>query len=144
MTPLDFASERDESTVSWQRAAPTAALIETGNRFDQFLVTLPDGDQAHLVTLHKDHGALEGSCHVAGTDEKCPARQYNDESKPCAHLCTIWKATLFNDPTADGTPIRLFDVDDAEIAANDTHIEAAMAATGDDGLAADGGVGVRQ
>jgi len=143
MTPLDFAQEREQSTDSWDRADPVAAMIETGNNFDEYLVTLPDGEQAHLVTLHKDRGALTGSCYVAGTDEKCPARKYNDESKPCAHLCTIWKATLFNDPTADGTPIQLFDVDDAEIAAADTHIEAAMAADRD-AVATDGGPGVRQ
>ena len=33
MTPLNFTSERDESTASWQRGDPTAALVESGTSF---------------------------------------------------------------------------------------------------------------
>jgi len=140
MTPLDFAAERDESTASWQRADPTAALIER-IAWDTWLVTLPDSDNGttYEVSLHRDHGALMGECEVRDeADERCPARKYNDASKPCAHLCTVYQATLFNDPDERGQPVEVFSVDDVAIAANDTHIETAMAADRD-AVAADGG-----
>ena len=143
MTPLDFSSERDESTASWQRADPTAALIERV-AWDTWLVTLPDSETTYEVSLHRDHGALIGECELRDeADERCPARKYNDADEPCAHLCTVFKATLFNDPDINGKPIEVFDTDDAAIAANDTHIEAAMAADRDP-VATDGGSGVRQ
>ena len=143
MTPLDFTTERDERTASWQRADPTATLIERV-AWDTWLVTLPDSETTYEVSMHRDHGALIGECEVRDEADRCPARKYNDADEPCAHLCTVFKATLFNDPDVNGQPIEVFDVDDAAIAANDQHIETAMAATGDDGLAADGGVGVRE
>jgi hypothetical protein len=137
MTPLDFAAERDESTASWQRADPTGALIER-IAWDTWLLTLPDSETTYEVSLHRDHGALMGECEVRDEpDERCPARKYNDAKKPCAHLCTLRKAMLFNDPDISGQPIKVFDVDDAAIAANDTHIETAMAA--DQDVATDGG-----
>jgi hypothetical protein len=58
---------------------------------------------------------------------RCPARKYNDDDKPCAHLCTLRKALVFNDEADDGTTIEVFDRDDVETAAADAHIEEAMA-----------------
>jgi len=142
MTPLDFERVREAGSESWSRADPVEALMETGPAWDRWLVTLPDGGP-HEVQIHRDNGAVVGTCSHAETGEKCKARKYNDESKPCAHLCTIFKATLFNDPTVDGVPVQLFDADDAAIASADTHIEAAMAADRD-AVATDGGPEVRQ
>ncbi|WP_253737978.1 hypothetical protein [Halohasta salina] len=142
MNPLDFAQERRESTASWQRADPTEALIER-IAWDTWLVTLPDSEDCHEVTLHRDHGALIGECELRHEDDRCPARKYNDADKPCAHLCTILKATLFNDPDIRGSSIEVFDVSDVGMASADTHIESAMA--GDrDPVATDGGPEVRQ
>ena len=55
-----------------------------------------------LRGLTADHGALNGECEVRETGEKCPARKYNGRDEPCAHLCTIRKALVFNDEAADG------------------------------------------
>lgn len=56
-----------------------------------------------------------------------PSTEIPDADKPCAHLCTIRKALVFNDEADDGTTIEVFERDDAEIAAADNHIEDAMA-----------------
>jgi hypothetical protein len=129
--PLDFETKREEGSASWTRADPEAALIER-IAWDTWLVTLPDGAAAHEVTLYRDHGAFVGDCEIREGD-RCPARNYADPDEPCAHLCTIYKGTLFNDPTDDGGRITVFDRDDAAIASADHHIEAALT---------DGGPGV--
>ncbi|MDQ2054299.1 hypothetical protein [Halobellus sp. H-GB7] len=126
MTPLDFAAKRDSGSASWKRADPEAALIERLS-WDTWLVTLPDSDDVHEVSLHRDHGALSGECKVRETGEQCPARKYRDADEPCAHLCTIRKALVLNDKADDGTTIEVFDRDDVEVAAADAHVEDAMA-----------------
>ena len=102
VTPLHFAAKRDSGSASWKRADPE-------------------------VSLHRDHGALSGECTVRETGEQCPARKYRDAEEPCAHLCTIRKALVFNDEADDGTTIEVFERDDVEIAAADAHVEDAMA-----------------
>jgi hypothetical protein len=139
MMPLDFAQEREESTASWQRADPTGALIERVS-WDTWLVTLPDSSTTYEVTLYEDHGALLGECrHRDEADTRCKARQFSDESEPCAHLCTVYQATLFNDPDVNGRPIETFSAEEVGLASNDTHIETAMAEDRRDPVAADGG-----
>jgi hypothetical protein len=126
MTPLDFAAKRDAQSRSWTRADPTEALIERV-AWNRWLVTLPDSEDVHEVRLERDHGALVGDCEIHESGERCPARKYNDDEEPCAHLCTLRKALVFNDEADDGTTIEVFDRDDVEIAAADTHVEEAMA-----------------
>ena len=126
MTPLDFAAQREANSASFERADADAALIER-IAWDTWLVTLPDGEDVHEVSLHRDHGAFVGECEIRETGEQCPARKYRDADKPCAHLCTIRKALTFNDEADDGTTIEVFERDDVEIAAADNHIEDAMA-----------------
>lgn len=126
VTPLDFAAKRDSDSASWTRADPTEALIER-IAWNTWLVTLPDSENAHEVTLEKRNGAFVGDCEIRSTGEQCPARKYRDRDEPCAHLCTIRKGVLFNDPASDGTTIEVFERSDVEIAAADRHIEDAMA-----------------
>jgi hypothetical protein len=125
VAPLDFAARREADSASWTRADPDAALIER-IAWNTWLVVLPDGEHVHEVTLEKRHGAYVGDCEIRDGD-RCPARKYNDRDEPCAHLCTIYQGTLFNDPTDDGDRIEVFDRDDVEIASADPHIEDAMA-----------------
>jgi hypothetical protein len=124
--PLDFAAKRDSGSKSWTRADPTAALIERV-AWNRWLVMLPDGDDAHEVQLERDHGAYVGDCEVRETGEQCPGRKYNDESEPCAHLCTIRKAAFVGIEDQAGEPVQIFDRDDVELAKADPHIESAMA-----------------
>lgn len=126
MTPLDFAAKRDDDSASWERADPDAALIER-IAWDTWLLTLPDSDTTYEVSLHKRHGALTGSCHIRESGEQCPARKWGDRDEPCAHLCTLRKALVFNDEADDGTTIEVFERGDVEIASADHHIETAMA-----------------
>ena len=93
--------EAREQSQSWTRADPTEELVErvTWNRW---LVTLPDSEDVHEVRLERDHGALVGDCVIHETGERCPARKYNDDEEPCAHLCTLRKALVLNDEADDG------------------------------------------
>lgn len=97
MTPLDFATERDDRTASWRRADPRTALTER-TAWNRWVVTLPDGEHAHDVRLERDHGAYVGECYTPDGDERepCPGNAYHDS--PCAHLCTVRKAA-FGDVT---------------------------------------------
>ncbi|WP_256288227.1 hypothetical protein [Halobellus inordinatus] len=95
MTPLDFAAKRDSGSASWTRADPEAALIERLS-WNTWLVTLPDSDDVHEVSLHRDHGALNGECKVRETGEQCPARKYRDVDDRrviSAYCCTCEKST---------------------------------------------------
>ncbi|QHS17227.1 hypothetical protein GWK26_08770 [haloarchaeon 3A1-DGR] len=131
VTPLDFASKRDAGSASWSRADPTAALIERV-AWNRWRVTLPDSEATHEVRLERDHGAFVGECEVLDGDdrEQCPARKFSDVDEPCAHLCTIRQALVFNDEADDGTTIEVFDADDVATASADPHIETAMLADG--------------
>ena len=52
MKYMHFAA-MDRQSTSWQRADPVAALIETVDTA-QWTVALPDGNDAHTVTLFTD------------------------------------------------------------------------------------------
>jgi hypothetical protein len=132
MTPLDFASIRDSESDSWERADPQQALVEIVG-LNEWRVTLPDGASTHVVSMDKHrNGAYTGECHTVD-GEQCAARKYNDRRRPCAHLATIRKALLFNDPDARGTPIRCFDRARIERESVDAAIEQSVRATTDGG-----------
>ncbi|WP_058365930.1 hypothetical protein [Haloparvum sedimenti] len=125
---LDFEGRRDVGSASWERADPTAALIERV-AWNRWHVLLPDGEHTHEVRLERDHGGLTGACMALMDDgkERCPARKYNDPDEPCAHLCTVRKAAFGAIEGDDGEPVRVYDAGDAAVARADAHIEAAMA-----------------
>lgn len=81
--PLDFLTERDDRTGSWERSDPLHAVIRphSGDRYD---VKLPDGDY-HDVRLHRENGAWFGTCD-------CKGYEYGDDRSPCAHLCSLRRA----------------------------------------------------
>ncbi|MFA9517983.1 hypothetical protein ACERIT_12325 [Halopenitus sp. H-Gu1] len=131
VTPLDFAAKRDAGSASWERADPTAALIERV-AWNCWRVTLPDSKNTHEIRLERDHGAFVGECEVLDGDdrEQCPARKYNDPDEPCAHLCTIRKAAFVEISDVQGEPVTVFETDDVATARADPHIEDAMLADG--------------
>lgn len=124
--PLDFERQRDAESASWKRADPKAALIER-RAWNTWLVTLPDSEDAHLVTLQRDHGALVGECVLAESGDQCPARKYNDSEEPCAHQCTVRKAAFGGLEDVYGDVVTIFAADDIGTARADYHIESAMA-----------------
>lgn len=126
MTPLDFATERDDASTSWERADPTATLIEQ-IAWNRWLVTLPDGESVHEVRLERERGAWIGDCHVVDGD-RCPGFAFH--SGPCAHLCVIRKADVVAVPDTRDRPVRVLDEEDVEDARADYAVER---------LAADGG-----
>lgn len=80
--PLDFRSECEGESTSWQRANPTDADIHRLHRFG-WVVRLPDSDDGHEVALAQEAGHWTGRC-------TCPGYKHHDG--PCAHLCTLRKA----------------------------------------------------
>jgi len=107
--PLDFETERDGQTTSWRRAAPMAALIGSPSALT-WLVTLPDGDDAHRVALWFDPEALDGNgAHVGACD--CRGFEFHGGNgplrSPCAHLCTVRQAAVTHEPTERGHPVRI-------------------------------------
>lgn len=124
MTPLDFASERDEASTSWERANPTAALIEQ-IAWDRWLVTLRSGS-THEVRLERDHGAFIGECDCGDFRY----RNGGSSSSPCAHLCTLRKADFGSVADTRGRPVRILDENDVDNARADYAVEK---------IAADGG-----
>jgi len=124
--PLDFEGQRDADSASWERADPKAALIER-RAWNTWLVTLPDGDDAHLVTLQRDHGAVVGECVLAESGDQCPARKYNDAGEPCAHQCTVRKAAFGGIEDLYGDVVEIFSAEEIGTARADYHIESAMA-----------------
>ncbi|TKR27947.1 SWIM zinc finger family protein [Natronomonas salsuginis] len=95
--PLNFTAEREQETTSFERADPTASLIEQRSP-QSWTVSLPDGDGTHHVTLIQDYGVYIGRC-------TCEGFQYNEG--PCAHLCTIRKADTIGYPDVNGTPVSI-------------------------------------
>lgn len=84
---LDFETERDADSTSWQRADPRSALIRRLGRYG-WVVCLPDGD-AHVCGLgRRPDGRHDGFC-------KCKGYEYHDGA--CAHLCTLRKADFLGD-----------------------------------------------
>ena len=108
MKYMHFAA-MDRQSTSWQRADPEAALIETADTA-QWTVALPDGNDAHTVTLFTDGINTRGHC-------TCDGYHYHDR---CAHLITIRQAELLDVLTVDGEIVRipdyeLLDVDGATL-----------------------------
>ena len=118
MKYMHFAA-MDRQSTSWQRADPVAALIETVDTA-QWTVALPDGNDAHTVTLFTDGINTRGHC-------TCDGYHYHDR---CAHLITIRQAQLLDMFTVDGEIVRIptLDVDAVDAVerkvANEDEIEA--------------------
>ena len=64
MKYMHFAG-MDRQSTSWQRADPEAALIEIADTA-QWTLTLPDGNDAHTVTLFTDGTNTRGHCTCYG------------------------------------------------------------------------------
>ncbi|MFA9515920.1 hypothetical protein ACERIT_01650 [Halopenitus sp. H-Gu1] len=113
VVPLDFHSNRDSGSASWEHADPTAALIERV-AWNHWRVTLPGSENTYEVRLEHDHGAFVGKCEVLDGDDRkqCPARKYNNPDEPCAHLCTIRKAAFVEISDVQGEPVTVFETDD--------------------------------
>lgn len=93
---LDFEAARDAAMKSWENADPKVALIERWGRYF-YLVNLPDGD-AHFCALGRRDGTLRGFCMCQG---------FRHHSGPCAHLCTIQKASFIDWEGANDEPIEI-------------------------------------
>lgn len=110
---LDFQAARDDGGDSWDRADPDAAVIQR-LRYDQFGIALPDGEDAHVVTLRHEGRGYVGECDCKG---------YTFGSGPCAHLATLRKAEFIGARMADGDVVAIPD----EVDRYDAEIEQAMA-----------------
>jgi hypothetical protein len=95
MKYMHFAG-MDRQSTSWQRSDPEAALIEIADTA-QWTVTLPDGNDAHTVTLYSDGINTRGHC-------TCDGYHYHHR---CAHLITIRQAQLLDILTVDGALVRI-------------------------------------
>jgi len=102
--PVDFLTERDDRTTSWERAAPMDddTEIHRLNRY-AWTVELPDG-QPHVTALVRDEDWFEGWCD-------CQGFEYGDG--PCAHLCTLRQGAFISVQADDGETV---EVDDAAAA----------------------------
>ncbi|MFB6270600.1 MAG: SWIM zinc finger family protein [Halobacterium sp.] len=101
-TPVEFETERDRRSTSWERAAPMAddTEIRALNRF-AWTVQLPDG-QRHVTALLRRQDWFEGWCD-------CRGFEYNDG--PCAHLCTLRQAAFVHVETVEGDRVRIPETD---------------------------------
>jgi len=101
-TPVDFETECERRSTSWERAAPMAddTEIRKLNRFT-WVVQLPDG-QAHVCTLLRRGDYFAGWCD-------CRGFEYNDG--PCAHLCTLRQAAYVHVKDENGDRVRIPDTD---------------------------------
>jgi hypothetical protein len=108
--PVEFTTERDQRTTSWERAAPMAddTEIHRLNRF-AWLVQLPDGSP-HVTSLLRAGDWFEGWCD-------CQGFEYGDG--PCAHLCTLRQGAYIHVETDEGERLQVEDVDDAREAVTD-------------------------
>lgn len=84
--PINFRSERDKASRSWERSHPDDALIEPFGRFG-YKVCLRDGEDVHYCALGLEDGQYIGRCD-------CKGWQYHNG--PCAHLCTLRKAAFLD------------------------------------------------
>lgn len=97
-TPLEFETECQRRTTSWQRAAPMAddTEIQKLNRFT-WTVRLPDG-QRHVTALLRREDYFAGYCD-------CKGFEFN--SGPCAHLCTLRQAAFVHVESDDGDRVTI-------------------------------------
>jgi hypothetical protein len=100
--PLDFQAEAEARSTSWERADPDHALIERRS-WNEWAVLLPDGEEAHVCRLERDHGTYVGGCD-------CPGYEHHDG--PCAHLCTLRKAEFAHDRDVEGRRVRVLDANE--------------------------------
>lgn len=107
--PLNFDAAKENGGDSWSRADPRTATIQRLT-FDQYGVALPDGDDAHVVTLRHEGQGYLGECDCKG---------YKFSSGPCAHLTTLRKAEFIGEEQANGDPVVIPD----EVDRYDHHIE---------------------
>jgi hypothetical protein len=110
MKYMHFAA-MDRQSTSWQRSDPEAALIETADTA-QWTVTLPDGQDAHTVTMFTDGINTRGHCC-------CDGYHYHDR---CAHLITIRQAELLDVITVDGVIVRIPTLDAEAVDAVDRKV----------------------
>jgi hypothetical protein len=120
---LDFEAERDRDSTSFDRADPTAALIEQ-KHLHAWTVSLPDGEGTHRVVLGLEDGFYTGGC-------TCDGFEYHDG--PCAHLCTIRKAHEIGYPDVNGTAVQIQAVDRNPDAAEADHHDDMLRARADGG-----------
>lgn len=111
--PIDFQAARDNGGDSWDRSDPRDATLAR-LRWDTWAVALPDGDDAHIVTIRHEGQGYVGECDCKG---------YKFSSGPCAHLVTLRKAEFIGAPDVRGEPVRIAD----ETQPFDADIERAMA-----------------
>ena len=111
--PIDFHSARENGGESWERADPRQATLARLS-WDQWGIYLPDGKDAHIVTLRHEDRTYVGKCD-------CKGDQFS--IGPCAHLCTLRKAEAIGYPDVTGASVRIADETDAV----DNHIERAVA-----------------
>ena len=95
MEYMHFAA-MDRQSTSWQQADPDSSLIELADTA-QWILTLPDGNDSHTVTLFNDGTNTRGHC-------TCDGHHYHDR---CAHLITIRQAQLLDMFTVDGEIVRI-------------------------------------
>jgi hypothetical protein len=113
MRSLNFEAERDEETDSWTRADPLNGTLARLT-WEQWGVHLPDGDDAHIVTLRHESRGYVGECDCSG---------YQFHDGPCAHLCAVRKAEFLGIEDAAGEVVHIAD----EMDAADQHVERAVA-----------------
>ena len=93
--PLRFDTEAvPRDSTSWERADPGRAnLMRVG--WDEWVVYLPDGDDAHVVQLHIEGDTYTGSCDCQGFEHR----------GMCVHLCTLRKAAFIGASDRSGQPV---------------------------------------
>jgi len=97
MPYLDFQAERDSNSDSWTRSNPDGALIEHVDT-NTYRVLLPGGN-VHDCNFATERGGYVGYCDCKGWQFR------DDDSSPCAHLCTLRKAEFADKKADDGHPI---------------------------------------
>lgn len=93
---VDFLTERDDGTSSWQRASTETARVRYVSP-TVYVVALDGG--RHLCTLHETpQGFYRGACD-------CKGWEYNDG--PCAHLCALRMADYVHETTVRDRKVRV-------------------------------------
>ena len=101
MPYVDFVDEAHRQSTSWERADPDRALIEQVDT-NTYRVMLPGG-AVHKCKFGLERGGHVGSCECRGWKYR------DDDSSPCAHLCTLRKAEFVGDNADDGEPVEAVD-----------------------------------
>lgn len=108
--PLNFQTVREDGSASWRRGHPDHVDDVATLSLNRWRIRL-DGGSPHVVRLERERGAYSGAC-----DCEWFQTYRDDESRPCAHLCAIRRATWEHEhgwePVTDdtGQPVRVVDV----------------------------------